>query len=160
LFWKSCRARRKATTPIFQVPKADDTRHGMIGYWKRFDEFCLETVDGFVLHLQSAFRIHYTTAVTAFCLGAITISALAGIVIFHGRFEWMRVPATVIWVSMIGFLVHRFRITYWRDRKYWNEECERYWSSFATGLRRRTAGWRPMLLIVYAMCALPRPAVR
>jgi hypothetical protein len=170
----------------------------MIGLWNRFDALALETVDGFVLHLQNVFRIHYTTAVTVFCLGATIVSALAGLAVFQGRFEWMRTPAAIIWLVLIGYLVHRFRTSYWRDRRYWNEECEAYWSAFADGFRRRTAAWRPMLLIlptitsatavfdllagrplvalttivahflpfvpmlliVYAMCAPPRPVIR
>lgn len=121
----------------------------MSNLWIRIDQLCLETMDDFVAHLQSAFRLHYTTAVTGFSLGAAFVSALAGISMFRGSYEWMRLPASLFWAVLIALLIRWFARSYWRDRQRWNFDREMYWFAFAVGLKRRTR----ILRMVY--CLLP-----
>lgn len=121
----------------------------MSNLWIRIDQLCLEAMDDFIAHLQSAIRLHYTTAVTGFSLGAAFVSALGGISMFRGTYEWMRLPACLLWAVPIALLIRWFARSYWRDRQRWNFDREMYWFTFAIGLKRRTK----VLRMVY--CLLP-----
>lgn len=129
----------------------------MIAAWKRFDRLCLDAMDDFVVHLQSVFRIGYTSAVTGFCLCALAVAALAGVASFRGSFEWMRAPASVVWSVLALFMVASFSRTYWRDGRNWGAAQSDYWRRFAHGLRRRTEIGRPVLLMLplFACATVP-----
>lgn len=129
----------------------------MIAAWKKFDELCLDAMDDFVVHLQAVFRIGYTTAVTGFCLGALAVAALAGVGSFRGAFEWMRTPASFVWIVLAVLMVVSFSRTYWRDGRNWGGAQREYWRRFAYGMRRRTEIGRPVLLLLPLLASATVP---
>lgn len=127
----------------------------MIHFWKKIDAFWLETVDGFVVHLQSVFRTNYATTVSLFSLAAATVSALGGIAIFRGQFASWRLPASLVWIALLASMIAMFRNSYWKDSRRWDDACVDHWTKFSYSLRRRTAALRATLLLLPVVTSAP-----